>query len=272
MRALLRLLALVVLFPAGPSSRGAENVEARHARVELLSQSTAFAPNQKIWLGVHFSLEKDWHIYWQNPGDSGQPPVFRWQLPPGFVAGGVQWPRPQKLKHSSLADYGYEDAAMLLVPVRAPGNLESGSKAEITLQAKWLICREICLPDQALLHLSLPVSSAPAEDKNYARLFADARKLLPKPWPHSWRASAASEKDSFVLSIETGKPAQAAEFFPLEPNQIENSAPQGLEATPQGAKIILKKSDQLLKPISFLTGVLVLGDDSYRVRAPVTKR
>src|SRR5713101_8575753 len=125
MRTLLRVLALAFVFPAGLCSRGAETREARHARVELLSQSTAVAPNQKIWLGVHFSLEKDWHIYWQNPGDSGQPPVFRWQLPTGFVAGGVQWPRPQKLKHSSVADYGYQDSAMLLVPVRAPGNLRS---------------------------------------------------------------------------------------------------------------------------------------------------
>jgi DsbC/DsbD-like thiol-disulfide interchange protein len=272
MRWLPCLPVFALALSTGHSAFHAEPVETHHARVELLSQSTAVAPNQRIWLGVHFSLEKDWHIYWRNPGDSGQPPVFRWQLPPGFVAGGVEWPRPQKLKHSSVADYGYEDAAMLLVPVRVPGNLESGSKVEIALHLKWLICREICLPDQALLHLSLPVSSAPAEDKDNARLFADARKLLPKPWPHSWSASAASEKDSFVLSIGTGKPAQAAEFFPLEPNQIENSAPQGLETTPQGAKITLKKSDQLLKPISLLTGVLVLGDDSYRVRAPVTKR
>jgi DsbC/DsbD-like thiol-disulfide interchange protein len=272
MRWLLRLPVFALALSTGHPAFHAVPVETHHARVELLSQSNAVAPNQKIWLGVHFSLEKDWHIYWRNPGDSGQPPVFRWQLPPGFVAGGVEWPRPQKLKHSSVADYGYEDAAMLLVPVLVPGNLQSGSKAEITLHAKWLICREICLPDQALLHLSLPVSSAPAEDKNNARLFADARKLLPNPWPHSWRASAASEKDTHVLSIETGKPVQAAEFFPLEPNQIENSAPQGLEPTPRGAMLTLKKSDQLLKPIPFLKGVLALGGDSYQVRARVTKR
>ena len=28
-----------------------------------------------------FDLEKGWHIYWVNPGDSGEPPKIQWQLP-----------------------------------------------------------------------------------------------------------------------------------------------------------------------------------------------
>ena len=66
---------------------------------------------------------------------------------------------------------------------------------------------------------------------------------------------------------------QKAEFFPLEPNQIENASPQTVKATAQGAQITMAKSDQLLKPISSLKGVLVLADGSaYQVQARVTQR
>jgi DsbC/DsbD-like thiol-disulfide interchange protein len=272
MRMFLRLAGLALAFAPGFGVCRAESVQTSHAKVELLAQSSAISPGQKVWLGLHFSLEKGWHIYWKNPGDSGQPPVLRWELPPGFRAGEVRWPRPQKLKTSFLAGYGYEDDAMLLVFIRVPGSAKIGSPAEISLQAKWLICQEVCLPDQAQFHLSLPVAVSPVEDKNYAKLFADARKLLPKPWPASWAAAAVSGNDAFVLNLRTGKPLQAGEFFPSEPNQIENAAPQTWEAAPQGAKITLKKSEQLLRPVSILKGVLVLGSDSYEMRARVTVR
>src|SRR5262249_1428749 len=103
--------------------------------------------------------------------------------------------------------------------------------------------------------------------------FADARKLLPRPWPASWSANAASAKDRFVVTIQSGKPLQGGTFFPFESNQIENAAQQNWEMTAQGARITLKKSEQLLKPIRSLNGLLVLaGGASYEIRAPVTNR
>jgi hypothetical protein len=61
-----------------------------------------------------------------------------------------------------------------------------------------------------------------------------------------------------------------AEFFPLEPDQIENAASQTVQATARGAKITLKKSDLLMHPVSQLKGLLVLhGGDAYQIAAPV---
>lgn len=249
----------------------AETVQSRHARVELVSSRSTIAAGQRFWLGLHFSLEKDWHIYWTNPGDSGQPPVLQWQLPPGFVAGAIRWPLPEKLRRSTLADYGYQDDVVLLVPIQAAVGLKPRDQAEIKLQAKWLICSDVCIPDHAELHLSLSGASAPSHDSAQAALFADAKKCLPKPWPRSWKASATSEKDNFVLTIAAGKAISSAEFFPLVADEIENAAPQPVQAISTGAKIALKKSDQLLKPVRVLHGLLVLGGgESYRIDAAVT--
>src|SRR5215475_1068175 len=101
-----RFLASVSFLVVGAGVAAAAPIQAKHAQVELLSRETAASPGKELLLGVHFVLEKGWHIYWVNPGDSGQPPVFKWQLPDGFVAGEIQWPRPERMQSSpQLADY-----------------------------------------------------------------------------------------------------------------------------------------------------------------------
>jgi thiol:disulfide interchange protein DsbD len=275
----MRLLCCFCLWLLGCSALLAQPVEAKHARVELIAENTGVTPGHPLLLGIHFQLEKDWHIYWTNPGDSGQPPVVLWQLPSGFSAGEIQWPRPEKLKSSQSADYGYKDEVLLLAPVHVPfdlknRDLKNSSTANLSISAdtKWLICREVCIADHAQLHLAL-AASTPSPNKNHAQLFARARKLLPKARPATWKATAISGKDNFVLSIQIGKPLREAEFFPLEASQIENGAPQPLEVTARGARITLRKSDQLVKPIPKLTGLLVLpGGNAYQITAPVTQQ
>ena len=200
--------------------------------------------------------------------------MLQWQLPQGFTIGETQWPQPEKLKTSYLADYGYKDDVMLLAALRGPQGSAGKQKAEIGLQAKWLVCREVCIPERATLHLSLPYSSnAAVDDASHAALFSRTEKLIPKAWPKRWQARAVSRKDDFVLSIIAGRPLAGAEFFPLEPNQIENVARQEFKATARGGTLTLKKSDQLLKPIAVLKGVLVLANgQSYEIRSLVREK
>jgi len=267
----LRFVACLACFLFAGAAPPPEKVQAKHAQVEFLSQQMAVRPGQQAMVGVHFVLEADWHIYWVNSGDSGQPPVLQWHLPEGFTAGEVQWPRPERMQNTpQLADYGYHGDVLLAVPLRVPASARPGA-AVINLDAKWLICREVCLPDRAQLRVSLPVGPEARENPAVAALFAANRKLLPQGWPAAWKASVQTEKENFVLLLDTGKTLSQAGFFPLDPGQIDNAAPQILEVMPRGAKITLKKSDLLLKPIRVLRGVLVIpGGSAYYVDAPVS--
>jgi DsbC/DsbD-like thiol-disulfide interchange protein len=270
MRRISSLLHVFALLLAAPLS--AQVVAAKHARVELISREASIARGHDLTLGVHFMLEKGWHIYWINPGDSGQPPSLQWQLPAGFNAGETQWPRPAKWQSSpTLADYGYHDDVLLIVPVREHGEVADKS-LEAAVQAKWLICREVCIPDHAQLKLTVPHGTA-GTNPGTARLFTSAEKQLPKPWPRSWTAMAESRKEDFLLTIKTGKPVSKAEFYPLDAGQIQNAAPQRVKATPHGCTMVLKKSDLLLKPVAALRGVLVLGNgQAYALRVPMNSQ
>jgi hypothetical protein len=88
--------------------------------------------------------------------------------------------------------------------------------------------------------------------------------------PKSWRVSATLDQHRFVLNVYTGKRETGATFFPLEPNQIENAAPQKAIPLSRGIRLEVQKSDQLLKTPAHLSGVLVFpSGQSYVIAAPL---
>jgi DsbC/DsbD-like thiol-disulfide interchange protein len=241
-----------------------------HGTVELLSEQESIQPEHAIHLGLHFRLEKGWHIYWVNPGDSGEPPQLEWHLPAGLRAGAIEWPAPSRLPIRPLMDYGYEGEVLLPVPIENTSGLAPGAEVTLSADMKAIVCREVCIPAKANLSLSLPVrAERPHESAETVALFRAARKALPKPAPASWRPSAKDMGDSFELRVNTGHSASEDWFAPLDPLQIENAAAQKSVTTAAGVRLILKKSDQLLKPVSRLRGVLVLPQGAYLIDAPV---
>jgi len=118
------------------------------------------------------------------------------------------------------------------------------------------------------------VAQTAAEDSAVKEFFDKSRMRLPKPLPKSWKASVSSRPQEFVLNIQAGKSIADARFFPLEPEQIDNAAEQKITPSPRGLELHLKKSDQLLKPISSLKGVLVVASNNsegYFIDAPVAQ-
>jgi len=231
-------------------------------------------------VGLQFKLEPGWHIYWRNPGDSGEPPSVNWQLPVGLTAGELQWPTPRRLGTSSVVDFGYEDAVMLLAPIHADANLPVREPAQLGAKVKVLVCREVCIPGKAQLSLTLPVKSSwpAARDARPGGPFAAARQSLPRPFPASWRLRATATNDAFILTARLGRPITQATFFPLEESELDNAAPQKLQPSAAGFRLTLRKSKQLLKPLGRLKGVLVFDADrgdapwpGYLIDVPVTQ-
>jgi thiol:disulfide interchange protein DsbD len=253
------------------AAASAAPVPAKHAQVELIAKQAEVAPGTAALLGLHFVLEQGWHIYWKNPGDSGQPPSLEWQLPEGFSAGEIEWPVPERLQASpELADYGYKDDVLLLIPLRVASDTRPGTSAQITLRAKWLICREVCLPDRAELKLSVPLNAATSNNPSQTQLFALAEQHLPQPLPRGWKVSAIEGKDKFIMKVSAPRSLKQAQFFPANPGQIDNAARQIVRSAPEGVTLQLKKSDLLLKPITVLRGLLSVRDGrGYEVQAPV---
>lgn len=245
-----------------------------HATVSLVSEDTVLKPGAPAWVGVLFDLEPGWHIYWVNPGDAGDPPRLRWELPQGFRATEIRWPVPVRLVLGPVIDYGYEGRVLLALPIDVPADYKAGTPMTLAADVRYVICREVCIPARTRVSLSMPLAEASTPAPAVRReLFSNTRARWPKAVPATWKVAAKSAGSDITLTLRTGTSESKAAFFPLEADQIDNAAAQSTKATPDGFQVVLRRADPEAPAPTAVKGVLVLGGEgrAYQVDIPVDK-
>jgi len=267
---MLALVALTLLTWPRECARAAQTAPPSHAQLQLIAKPPS-GEEKVLWVGVLFHLDPGWHIYWQNPGDSGTPPKIEWHLPAGYKAGPIQWPTPVRLGSGSVIDYGYENQVLLMTAILRTAPATSAGSS-ISADVKYVVCSEVCIPGKAHLSTSFGNTYSPAEANQWRALFEKTRSQLPKAAPKSWQASAKQDKDSFRLTVRGAPEINGASFLPHDPDEIENSAGRVFVGGDDRFSLTLKKSSQLVKAISTLRGLIVLGPGrAYEIAAPVTQ-
>jgi len=231
-----------------------------HAR--LVAEDRAVAPGGSITVALEEKIADRWHTYWKNPGDAGAPTEIVWTLPPGWKADAIQWPRPKRLPVGPLMDYGYEGTPWFLVKLTAPAD----AKGPVTIKAavSWLVCEQICVPEDATLTLTLPVGKQEA-DAAVAKDFAAARALLPVPSPWKINYTLGQNLDLYVAapSLAAAHP-KSADFFPGRAGLIKNAAPQVIGYAKDGLVLRLTPGK---KVEGVLGGLLVLTSTDGSIQA-----
>ena len=105
-------------------------VQAPHVTVQLVSARDVIHPGDSLQAGLYFKMDKGWHVYWSNAGDSGEPPKITWTLPEGLTADAMQFPAPQRLPLGPLMDYGYEGEVVFPILLHGADSLKAGTKLD----------------------------------------------------------------------------------------------------------------------------------------------
>jgi thiol:disulfide interchange protein len=233
------LLASPAAYPLAGPGVATSNVESR-----LVSEVSSIGPGQSIWVGLEFNIREGWHTYWRNPGDSGQATTLTWDLPPGFTAGEIVWPTPHRFELPPLVNYGYAKHVMHLVEIKAPQDLKAGSTVTLAAKASYLVCADVCIPEDTNLTLKLPVSAAPGPaDPADAALFSAARSELPHGEPAATRATLRGDQLVIILGNAWGdtlSQIKSLTFFPYAEGIIEYAAPQTLTRTKDAVELSVK--------------------------------
>src|SRR5580692_5256897 len=258
------ILACLIASPAARSLPGnvvaTDNVKAR-----LVSEAGSVGPGQSIWVALELNIRDGWHTYWRNPGDSGQATTLAWTLPPGFTAGDIVWTSPHRFDLPPLVNYGYAGHAVHLVKITAPRELKSGSVALLQAKAAWLVCSDVCIPEDAQLQLKLPTAAgAAAVDPKDAALFTAARSDLPNPQPAATGARIQDGKLKLTLGSAWGATLSqitSLAFFPYDEGSIEYGAPQTLTRSKDAVELAVKAGDRPQKT-GTVRGVLLATEES----------
>ena len=248
MRRFLLSLALVLAVAPAFAQDGGPKVHAR-----LVAEDKAVAPGGTVTVALEEKIAPAWHTYWKNPGDAGAPTEIQWNLPPGWKAGPIQWPRPKRLPVGPLMDYGYEGTPWLLTTLTAPA--DASGTVTVKAQASWLVCEKICIPEDATVTLNLTVGKQEA-DAAVATDFAAARALLPiaSPWKLNYALGNTLDLYAAAPSLAKAHPT-SADFFPARAGLIKNAAPQLVGYAKDGLVLRLTPGTKVNGP---LEGLIVI--------------
>lgn len=231
----------------------------------LVSDVASIELGKPFTIALKQTIDTNWHTYWRNPGDTGLATAIKWDLPSNFKASDILWPVPQQIKNEGLMTYGYEGDVMLLTTITAPKAMPEGKKEGdlITFKAKatWLVCHDICLPEQAELQLSLPIKMGAAENTSAAASIEAFKARMPTQAPTPLKTSISQNILQLSLpvpSVFNAADFKSAYFYPYDGLLINHAAPQDVAFNGQDLSFSIPLNTARSEPVDAIDGIVQL--------------
>ena len=242
----MRYLSLVlIIFVISIEARSAKT---DHAEITIVGNTNIISEPGVIQLGYKFVFTPGWHTYWINPGDSGGPPIFEFNSPSGWDINENVWPGPQKIIYPPLMTFGYVDE--VIFPFKL--NLKNLNDQATEITTKFLVCDDICVPEEATLLLSLKNGILNVDEKP-----EELKKWLNRvPIRAPPEMVLSSNENNFTLeyaSIDSN-----SYFFPFDDSAMNYSDEQNFSNN----KLNFQVFDDFNKS---LKGVVNIGQNYYEV-------
>ena len=210
---------------------------------------------------VRFEIENGWHMYWQNPGDSGAPPLAQLQAVNGWTLLEPIFPRPSILKTPGDTEFMYDTSWEWLLPVQGPDGVAAPA---CSFDLSWMVCKERCIVGRARVEFAAAPSEIPAAGlarlgRSLATLGAtatfnskDQTSTISGSTSSAAAKSAAAPTVQFIPAVMPGVSLQSAGPFPATVANEKFTLTIPLEIQPHNA---------LGKPLVF-KGLLLFGQSS----------
>lgn len=155
---------------------------ANQVTARILSPTTAVVPGETYWFALALEIEPGWNTYWKNPGTTGLPPV----LTVNDQTPELLFPTPATKPFGGDANfltYGYVDRVVHPFQLKVPDT--ATNRWYLEGEARWLVCKEICIPEFQAVSRALPVVSDPLETQRTSELpeINAARGQIPSDFP-----------------------------------------------------------------------------------------
>ena len=208
---------------------------ASNSSFEIIPEKVSIFNENEIYLIVKFDLEKNWHTYWKNPGDSGEPASFEWDLPEGFEISEAIWPTPELIPYPPLTTFGYTDQLELLFKLSLPEEVKENSV--IAVSSKWLVCADVCIPQEGSVSFDL-FKANQTYPSQIGQLLSKIKQKI--PLDNGKTITSKIEEDRLVLNLkELGFDITDAYFFPFRKDVIDYSVNQKLKKNDEEVSLSL---------------------------------
>jgi len=232
-------------------------VETGHAKVSLVKLDTSSSSKNELFIGIKMDMQKNWHTYWKNPGDSGGPIKVKWNLPENVTIKGPLWPTPELLPYPPLMTYGYKDFVIFpyIVSYTDINNL-----GFVGADIDFLICDDVCVPEKANINTSFDKLQPSKKFEEWLLKVPD----VTLPILGSYTQEFLEIRFSYNNTIAD------IYFYPDDQNTILHSGEQLLIKEENNWLLKIPLQSEGIKILA-VEGLIKIDDVSYLVNSDVTK-
>ena len=234
MKACFLLVFLVIFLGFIPIAYG-EN------KARLISPFEQASPGSLVPIGLHIQLKKNWHTYWESPGDIGQAPNLKFLKSQAISA--FLWPRPKRIFYQKWIIFGYEEEVLAKSQIKIPKNFKK-DHFEVTADFKWLACKKLCIPFEEKLSIKIPVAKSPRYHPKNQKIFSKFEGQYPSSFPLKTQIKKEDNKTFIEITSQTFVD-EWLDFFPIDP-AFSKKKPLPLEQSHYHLKLPLP-SDKIKK-------------------------
>ena len=220
-----------------------------HAEVSLIKTDN-YEDQNKIHLGIRMDMDEGWHTYWLNPGDSGGAIEVEWNISNGNSISQVMYPAPHKIPYPPLMTFGYED--FVIFPLELFVN-DVNDDINIDATIKFLICSDVCIPENATITTSLGKIKT---DKELNKWINKVPKInLPNIVRHN--------NENIEIRFSFNEKIADIYFYPNQKDVFIYNSDQDLQREDNNWVLTVPLIDSAPNSIE---GVLVINEESFIIR------
>lgn len=204
--------------------------------VKAVTEKSYYRAGDIVNTLFEYSMRDGWHIYWVNPGDAGLATEIDWNLPSTYGDVYYQYSIPNKYVSSDIGDYGYKPKAKIISSFRLPKVLPKDTIINLTITAKWLRCREICVPGADTLNKQININE---EKSMKAKTKFNLDKLLQSEFPY--------DSDNWLVHFNR---TDSSVLFTVSPKNGDMMSISKIEFYPETEGIFSNHQKQVLSKIN----------------------
>lgn len=218
------LAIFCMLAAVGPASRvyadngpASQLFQTPQSTAQIISAVDGAGDLAAIPLALHIVLQPGWKTYWRSPGDAGYPPQVDVSGSTNVARAELMWPVPHRFQLFGLQTFGYGDEVafpLMVTPEKV------GSAVALKVKLRYLVCADICVPQESTLALDLPGGAA--APSTFAPLVNRFASLVPKGGARlGWSVDqvAIDQQNRLVIDVRSASEVLSA------PDVIVEGAP-----------------------------------------------
>jgi len=143
--------------------------------------NTLSKTNKTLTVITAVSIKPGWHVYWHNPGDTGDPTILTFYDSPYYSITQSTRTAPQKFVFEDIITTYVHRQNLYFKTEFKLNNLSAQAELSLKQILTYTVCKKECLPGKIAIDIKLPITDTPQKNPDFIRYLLEAENTFSTP-------------------------------------------------------------------------------------------